>query len=68
MNIEDRLKSLEAKFGYPGCVPGTQLVRSMNPAERGPHQWTLALGPIHLAKEMFVGDTIEDVLTKAESK
>ena len=66
MDIEDRLKVLEERFGYPGCVPGTQLVRTMNPVGQGPIQWTLALGPVQCPKNFFVGNSIEDVLTLAE--
>ena len=64
--LEDRLNRLEKKAGYNGCVHGTQLIRSMNPVEGEPLQWTLALGPFHLAKEMFTGNTIDEALDKAD--
>lgn len=67
LTIEDRLMSLEGRYGYPGCVPGTILTRVLNKADGAPHQWSLGLGPAHLPKRFFVGASIADVIALAEA-
>lgn len=58
--IEKRLTTLETGLS----VPGTSLSRYMR--ENGGVGWVLAIGPIQLSKAFFYGDTIEEVIGKAE--
>jgi hypothetical protein len=58
--IEKRLIALETGLS----VPGTSLSRCMR--ENGGVVWVLAIGSIQLPKAFFYGDTIEEVIGKAE--
>ena len=62
--IDRRIIALEAALTFQ--VPGTQLVRVLNPEGEGV-AWTLALGGMGQPKHFFTGRTIEEVVGKAES-
>jgi len=65
--IDTRLAALEHAYASAlNKVPGTQLVRQLDPEKDGT-RWCLGLGPLlEPGKVFFYGDTIEEVLSQAE--
>ena len=62
-DVSARIAALE-KFSPPGHVKGTALNRVLG--ENG-ERWTLSLGLLNAPKLFFTGDTLEDVLSQAET-
>jgi hypothetical protein len=65
MSIDERIHKLEQAYKpWRGAVVGTQLTRIL--LENGVG-WCLALGGMSTPKEMFIGVSIEEVISMAES-
>lgn len=69
MNVEMRILALEKNFSkgvlaLESEAPGTCLSRTVTENGIG---WILSIGPMGRPKTFFYGDSIEEVLTKAEN-
>lgn len=64
MTIDERIAALEKKTGTD-FTPGTELGRTQ--FQDGHFGWTLAVGRMSLPKRFITGDSIEEVLEKAEA-
>jgi hypothetical protein len=62
-DVSTRIAALE-KFTPPGMVKGTTLGRVLG--QQG-ERWTLAIGALSAPKMFFTGDSIEEVLSQAET-
>ena len=64
MNIDERISKLEKRYK---CPAGTTLTRVFVPPPELGMKWCLVLGRLDSAKDMYYGNTIEEVLKNAEA-
>jgi len=69
MNIDKRMATIEKKLGLSikGKVSGVMIERMLNPNGKGVI-WSLTIGGMMQPKEFYTGNTIDEILTKAEKR